>query len=339
MTVLKPDGAAAFAERSTSLGILAFGADETRAEEIVRSIVKSVAGALDDPFRVSRLDDSVLAGDPGRLGDELLSQSMFGGRRIVWIENAGSGLLKALKALPEAHDGENIFVASAGDLPKTSALRQFCEDADRIGAVICYEDSIEDVRRLIAASVKAGGMAIEDEAFGALVALLDGNRQALRSELAKLLLYCHGNKTIALADVEAICAATGETAVDGLVDSVMSGNLAAADGNFAALIFEGESPSRLVSAVASHAMRLQELAMEMSHGKSADAAVKGARPPIFFKRHSAIAAQLRNWPQERIAQAASSLQATVLSCRQYPVLEEEIASRALLSVARSAKAR
>ena len=339
MTALRPDGAAAFAARRDCAGLLAFGPDETRAEELVRAIVKSVAGTLDDPFRVARIEDSLLLGDPARLADELQSQSMFGGRRIVWIEGAGAGLLKALKLLPEKASFGNIWAASAGDLPRASALRQFCEDADTVGAVVCYEDSSEDVRRLVLSSVSSARLRIDDDALEVLCGLLEGNRQSSRSEINKLLTYCFGHESIGLADVLAACCSTGESVLDSLVDAVLGGDLAEADSVCAALLFEGESPSRLVLAAALHAGRLQDLLVEMALGKSVDAAVKGARPPLFFKRHGAIAAQLRNWTEDRIASAASSLHAAVFACRESAALESEIASRALLSVARAARAK
>ncbi len=67
--------------------------------------------------------DADLSSDPGRLADEVQSLSLLGGRRAIWVENAGAALAKAMARFAEAKPVGNLVVAEAGSLPKSSKLR------------------------------------------------------------------------------------------------------------------------------------------------------------------------------------------------------------------------
>ena len=83
--------------------------------------MRAVAGSLDDAFAVVRLSDDVLAGDPGRLADEQASLSLMGGRRVIWVTEAGAAFLKAVAPILANPRPGNLIVAEAGALAEESA--------------------------------------------------------------------------------------------------------------------------------------------------------------------------------------------------------------------------
>jgi DNA polymerase III subunit delta len=334
VTAVRQEAARAFLAKSDTIGIVVHGNDEAKIADCMRSLASPAAN---DPFDVIQLADGDLSGDPGRLLDELQSQSMFGGRTIISIDRAGPGFLKAFELAASIAGARNAFVVNAGNLPKQNALRTKSEASSNVGVIACYEDSPGEIREFVERLIADARMPIEPDALQALAGLVGGSRQAARSEAEKLLLYCHGSESVTLEDVEAVCAASPDSGIDKLVDWMLAGSLAGADREFQSLLDEGESAGRVLNAAAQHVARLQDLHGEIAHGKTADLAVKSARPPIFFKRAPVILKQLRDWSPEQLEQLAASLNAAVFQCRTHAELEPAIASRAVLAATRAAR--
>jgi hypothetical protein len=85
-----------------------------------------------DPFALLRLDESDLAADPGRLADEIQALRLLGGRRVIWVEDAGDSLAKAIAPFSDARAVGNLVIAEAGSLAKSSKLRVLFETAGRL---------------------------------------------------------------------------------------------------------------------------------------------------------------------------------------------------------------
>jgi DNA polymerase III subunit delta len=318
---------------------LVYGPDPGKVGEIARRIVRSVAGSLDDPFAVARLQDEAIAEDPQRLADEIFSRPMLGTRKAVWVGGAGGAFLRAYEAMGEAPVDGNVLVAEAGALPKSARLRSLFEKSSSALVIPCYEDSIEDLERLIEQAVDEAGLTIAPDARNALLGLLGEDRALTRAEIDKLVLYCHGSSTVTLADVETVCsgAATGE--ISELTDAVFGGDLANVDALAERHMKSGVSGSRLLSLAALHVPMLEKLVLDVGSGTSPAQAVKMARPPIFFSRQDSVLRQIRIWDSDALSSAARSLASATEQTRLFSALEDQIAHRALLSLARWAAGR
>ena len=340
MALLKWTGIDGFLRRDAgkAVAVLIYGPDAGTVRERARQIIISVAGSVDDPFTVVRLDDAVLAGDPARLVDEAQALSLTGGRRVIWVENAASSFLKAMPLVASGPAG-NLIVAEAGVLAKSAGLRTMFESAANLWIVPCYEDSAIDLERLIAEELDSKGMATDMEVRQALVDLLGADRRMSRQELAKLALYCHGRTQVTLADVEAVCGDVAELSADDLLNAVFDGVLADADDAFVRLRDAGLSVSGLLAMAASHAARLMRLRVDVErNGRTPEMAVRQARPPVFFKQQPAMQRQVALWDGEALLQASELLGRATRDTRttSLSALGDQITHRALLSLARLA---
>lgn len=339
MAILKWAAIDGFLRRDAqkAVAVLIYGPDGGTVRERARQLVISVAGSVDDPFAVVRLDDSVLAADPARLVDEAQALSFGGGRRVVWVENAGSGFLKAMPLLARPAPG-NLVVAEAGALAKSAGLRTLFEPAPHLWAVPCFEDSAIDLERLIAEELDSKGLATDMEVRQALVELLGADRRMSRQELAKLALYCHGKSHVSLVDVEAVCGDVAELSADDLLNAVFDGAIGDADDAFTRLRDSGQSGAGLLSMAASHAARLTRLRVDVERGKTPEMAVRQARPPVFFKQQPALQRQVALWDGESLLQASELLGRATRDTRTtiFSALNDQITHRAFLSLARLA---
>jgi DNA polymerase-3 subunit delta len=316
--------------------VLIHGADTGAVRELARRAVGQIAGSSDDPFNVVRLDDAALASDPGRLADECASLSMLGGRRVVWVTDAGEAFLKAVEAILAG--GGNFIVAESGNLAKSSRLRTLFEKSARAFAIAVYEDDGDRVAALIESILAPLGLVLTPDAGAALLELLGADRAAARQEIEKLATYCLGASAVRLEDVEAICAGSSSGDANGLVDAVFGGEVEHVDREFTALNASGADPGRLLTLAGQHAVKLQAFKLDVERGMRVDDALRAARPPVFFKRHEAIRLQLRIWDLAALLTAASTLSSCTLQMRRSPALAEALASRTLLALARNGRA-
>jgi DNA polymerase III subunit delta len=337
MAILKWTGIDNFLRRDSgqALAVLIYGPDGGTVRERARQLVISVAGSLDDPFAVMRLDDAVLLADPARLVDEAQALSFGGGKRVVWVENAGAGFLKAVPLLTVAG---NLVVAEAGALAKSAGLRGMFEPAANLWVVPCYEDSAIDLERLIAEELDAKGLATDMEVRQAIIELLGADRRMSRQELTKLALYCHGRTRVTLTDVEAVCGDVAELSADDLLNAAFDGALADADDAFTRLRDSGQSGAGLLIMAASHAARLTRLRVDVERGKSPEMAVRQARPPVFFKQQPALQRQVALWDGDSLLQASDLIGRATRDTRTTTLsaLSDQITHRAFLSLARLA---
>ena len=95
MAVLKASEVDRFIARSDPAikAVLIYGPDIGAVNERARKMVAGIAGTLDDPFNVIRLNDQILGDDTERLADEAQAISMMGGRRSAVSRCAGWSLI------------------------------------------------------------------------------------------------------------------------------------------------------------------------------------------------------------------------------------------------------
>jgi DNA polymerase-3 subunit delta len=339
MAVLKWTGIEGFRRSGAdkAAAVLLYGPDGGTVRERARELVIAVAGSVDDPFAVVRLDDAGLLADPARLIDEVQALSLGGGRRVVWVENAGAGFVKAMGLLATSATG-NLVVAEAGALSRSAGLRALFEPAQHLWIVPCYEDSIIDLERLIAEELDAKGMATDMEVRQALIELIGADRRLSRQELSKLALYCHGRSHVTLADVEAVCGDAGDLSADDLLNAVFDGAIGDADQAFMRLRDSGQSGAGLIAMASNYAARLTRLRAEVEGGKTPQAAIRQARPPVFFKQQAALERQLGLWDGESLLAASALLGRAARDTRTTALspLDDQLTHRAFLSLARLA---
>ena len=175
------------------LCVLIYGPEQGLVHERATSLAKLIAEDLDDPWRVANLSDQDAA-DPARLTDEAAAQSFLGGRRVVRVRGASTGLSSAVTSLLKAAeagtlDGAGLVIIEAGDLKKSSALRKVCEASPRAAAVPCYAEGTRDSMAAIREQCAEEGLQLTDEAAMLLANALGEDRSLLRQEVEKLILY------------------------------------------------------------------------------------------------------------------------------------------------------
>ncbi len=341
MKIAPPNAEAFVRSPNPSLrAILVYGPDAGLVRERVEALVKAVAEDPADPFRVSELGAREIVEDPARLGDEAAALSLSGGRRAVRLRQADDDLAPHFKDFFATGRGEALVVVEAGDLPPRSALRKIFEGAGAGAAIACYRDDERSLAALIQEILGGFGLEVTPDALAYLGANLGGDRQLSRRELEKLALYkgARGAR-IELRDAQACVGDSAALSLEDLAFAVAGGEPAGAERALQRSLQEGGQPVRALGAVARHFQRLHLVRGLTGRGETLDGAVKGLRPPVFWKRAESFKAQATAWPPGALARALERLLEAEAACKQSGAVPETICARTLLELAVNAPLR
>ncbi|WP_349369567.1 DNA polymerase III subunit delta [Salinarimonas sp.] len=318
--------------------VLVYGPDTGLVAERARRAARGSVEDPEDPFQLVKLDGDVVAADPGRLADEAGTVAMFGGRRAVWVRPTTKTLVPAVEAVLDMPSAEALVVIEAGDLNKSAPLRTLCEKAPRALAVPCYADEGRNLGQVVDDALKQAGLAIDRDTRAILVESLGGDRLATRSELDKLILYCHGQSAVTAADLEAVLADVSGLQASAVTDAAFAGQARQADEALRRLRQEGTSATGILTPLLGHATTLLPLAMDVASGSPPAVAVKSWRG-LHFKREQAVTRHLALWTPDALLRLLARIQETVLATRRAADLADALTERLVVDIARAAAAR
>ena len=287
--------------------ILFFGNDAGLVWERAAALAKTMAAQSIPPGEILRIDDPDLENDPDKLAIELGTIPMFGGRKIIRTQQSRKVNAASLKSLIEGPPLEGFLVVEAGSLRADEGLRKLFEAAQNAAAIPCYADEARDLDGLVRNVLAAHKLDISAEAKRLLIARLGADRGTSRAEIEKLALYALGQTQIEEADVEAIVGDASEMAIDRIVTAAVSGQASVALVECDKALAAGESAQYVLIASEKQIHRLHRVRMAMESGASLEDALKGLRPPIFFKQRDGFVRQVEMWSSPKLSRALSRI--------------------------------
>lgn len=321
--------------KSTPL-ILVHGPDEGAVRSRARAMVATLLGADADSMSILDFEADVLNADPARLLDEANAISMFGGKRVIVVNQAGKLQKGVWQPLLEVPPIDSTIIFQADDLSKSSPIRVAHEQAACAAVMACYPPSRQDLQELIDARAKAAGLSITPVARAYLADLLGVDFALSEMEIEKLVLYCQGRIAIDVADIDAMITDSSDQAGSEPIDRAFDGKLEEIEAVALRSFREGINASGLLALALNHAMLLRRLAISKTSG-SLDAAIRSER--IFFRRQDRVRNQTAHWDISMITKAIDTLAAAQEQTRKTPALEETVAVRALWSIALASRRR
>jgi DNA polymerase III subunit delta len=312
--------------------VLFYGGDVGLVAERASRLAKRLAEREDPPGEILRVDDSSLEAEPDRIGIELQTLPMFGGRKIVRAMAGRRVSAQALKALI----GEPLaghLIVEAGNLRPEDALRRLFEAAPGAAAIACFADEARDLDAMVEQTVAAAGVRLTPEARRLLISRLGADRGLSRSELDKLIVYAHGKAVLSESDVDAVVGDAAELALERVVLAAAGGRGALALAECDRSLAAGESAQAVITALQRHFLRLHRMRSALDAGRSMEEVVRGLRPPPHFRQREALERQARNWSGHRLMAALDRIAATAAAARRSGAPEALLAESLLLGIA------
>ena len=317
--------------------VLVYGADRGLVRERAEAVCRTVVDDLADPFRVADLTGQVLDQDPARLADEVAAIALTGGRRVIRLTALTNRHTQLLRSCLENPLGDSLIVAEADSLAPRDSLRAFFDGADNGAALACYPDDDETIERVIGATLRQAGLAIEPDALAYISANLGSDRLVTRRELEKLIQFMgNHDTTVTLADARGVIGDSAAVDLDDIAFACADGDFARLEQGLSRRFSAGENPVPILRGVARHFQRLHLVSAQRDGRQSVETAIGRLRPPVFFKRRPAFVRQLRAWTTDNLATAIDRLLDAEIQCKSTGVPERAICHRALLALAGAA---
>lgn len=326
--------AAALGNPAPWRAVLLHGSDAGLIRARGAMLVRAVLGALDDPFRLAEFDREGFA----RIPEEMASQALTGGRRVVRVRDADDRATPAVQAALDG-PGEGLLVLEAGELPPRSRLRALIERAKSAAAIGCYPEEGRALGETIRASLAAHRVTIRAEALEWLTTQLGADRLASEQELEKLALYVGPGGTVDLPDAMACTGDLAGLSLDDALFAATAGRIALAERALETALAEGAAAIGILRAAILHLQRLHRVRAAIAEGVAETEAIRHLRPPLFARRQGAFSAALRLWPEPALAGALATLFETELACKQTGAPAETLCRNAISALARRAARR
>ena len=314
--------------------VLLFGDDAGMIRDRAETLVRSIAGSLDDPFLVSELARE----DIRRLPDEAAGSSLLGGRRVVRVRDVTDAASDPVQLVLKGR-GPALVVLEGPTLAARSKLRTALEAAADGVAIGCYPEQGRALEETIRETLRANGAGVEPDALAWLSQQLGADRASTRAELEKLALYAGPGSRV---DLEAAMACVGDLAGLSLDDALIAattGDVATTDRALEAAIAEGAAPVQVLRAALGHLQKLHRARLAMDEqGLAASDAVKAIRPPVFYQKVAAFTRSLGLWPAATLGSAMTALAEAERGCKRTGWPDQALCRNAVLTLARRSAA-
>ena len=318
--------------------ILIFGQDTGLIAERADRMSQFYLHDNSDPFASLRLDSSEIAADPLRLADEANTIPLFGGCRVIMIQQSGNKSIQpALEPLLSTPPDDAYIIIKAGDLKKTAAIRKSIENADCAIALPCYVDARDALNGIINEELAGADLSITDDARAMLLDNLGADRMASRAEIQKLCLYAMHEGEITEQDIEDIVGDAASHQIDMVIDSAALGLMGELDRQLRQILGAGQQPSMIATACLRHFQMLERCLNLMDKGTPPQAALDRSAPRLHFKRKAKVQSQLRIWNSKKASRACELLATSLANSRKHYHLSQTIISETLLMIAATAQ--
>jgi DNA polymerase-3 subunit delta len=313
------------------------GPDEAQSRALAGRLLEALGATK---FVVSA---SAVKSDPASLVDEAGAMSLFGGKRLVWIEPATKDIEEGVAALLEGAETESAVVAIAGSLAKTSPLLKLAEASPLAVAYASYVPEGQDAERMVIDVGRRFGLKISPPVAARLADAADNDQAIVSQELQKLALYIdaspHAPKELDHGAIDEIGVANAEGDFQRLADLALGGEIEELSEELAKLTAGGSEAIPVVRSLQRRLLMLAPARARVERGERIDAVMTSLGKALFWKDKSAVQRMLQKWSAEDIAIVSDRAGKLERSLMFTAAPEREALGEELLAIARKARSR
>lgn len=182
----------------------------------------------------------------------------------------------------------------------TKKLKELHEKTANYQLISCYLNSSNDKSFFVRCLLQKYQVEVDAEAFQFLLQRVDEESEYIESHIQKCALYFEIPSILQLQDVQVCCGNLLTHNVNEVITALASKDRLRTIHEYGKAEQAGVEEIMLLRMLNSYFVKLLSLKSTMSQGKSAEEAIRTARPPIFFKQEPILKAQLLQWSSASI---------------------------------------
>jgi DNA polymerase-3 subunit delta len=287
------------------------------------------------------LTGGAVKSDPAALADEASAMSLFGGKRLVWVEPATRDIEDGVAALLEGPPGESAVVAIAGALPKTSTLLKLAESSPEALAFAAYAPEGQDAERMVIDVARRFGLKVSPPVAARIADGADNDQAIVAQELQKLALYIdaspHAPKELDHGAIDDVGADTAEGDFQRLADLALGGELDELSGELARLPAGGSEAIPVIRSLQRRVLMLAPLRARVERGERVDAVMTSSARALFWKDKTKVQRMLSKWSAEDLMTVADRAGKLERSLMFTAAPDREALGEELIAIARKAR--
>jgi DNA polymerase III subunit delta len=315
---------------------LFYGPDEAQSRALAARLLDGLGATK------AQLAGGAVKSGAASLTDEAGAMSLFGGKRLIWVEPANDDIIEGAMALLDGPAGENPVVAIAGALKKSSALVKLAEGSPIALAFQAYPPEGRDAERMIVDVGRRFGLNVPP-AVAARLADSCGNDQAIAGqELDKLALFLdaspHRPKELDDSAIEAV-GANDEGDHSKLADLALAGEVEELAAELARLPAGGSEAIPVLRSLQRRLLMLAPLRARVERGERIDGVMASLGKALFWKDKAKVQRMLGKWNADALATVGERAGKLERSLIFTAAPEREALGEELLAIARRARSR
>jgi DNA polymerase-3 subunit delta len=281
--------------------------------------------------------------NPALLVDEAAALSLFGDRRLIWIEPASNDIAEAVEALLCAESVESPVAAIAGVLTKASPLLKLAESSPGALAFAAYVPEGDEAVRMVIDVGRRFGLKISPPVAARVADACSNDQAIIAQELDKFATYAgaspHSPRELEHEAIDAVGVGAGEGDFLRFADLALLGEVGELSDEIARLPPGGSEAIPAIRSLQRRLLMLAPARARIERGERIEAVMTSLGRAVFWKDRNAVAKMLRTWTADGLATVAERVGALERNLMFTDVPENEGLGEELLAIARKTRSR
>ena len=246
------------------------------------------------PKSVSNYDESEILRDIENFKSALFNKSFFEDEKLIIINRGTDKILSIIEELIEKKTQDIKVIIKSNFLEKKSRLRKFFEKDENTVIVAYYEDSYQTLYQLVQNFFKENKLSISSENINLIIDRSKTNRNNIRTELEKILIFSKNKTTVQTKDLVKLINLSENHDISELVDQCLSKNKKKTINILNENNLNTDENILILRSFLNKLKRLKKLRINLEENKNIEQVLSSFRPQIFWKDKDVIKQQLNN---------------------------------------------
>ena len=282
------------------------------------------------PKSVSNYDESEILRDIENFKNALFNKSFFEDEKLIIINRGTDKILSIIEELIEKKTQDIKVIIKSNFLEKKSRLRKFFEKDENTVIVAYYEDSYQTLYQLVQNFFKEKKLSISSENINLIIDRSKTNRNNIRTELEKILIFSKNKTTVQTKDLVKLINLSENHDISELVDQCLSKNKKKTINILNENNLNTDENILILRSFLNKLKRLKKLRINLEENKNIEQVLSSFRPQIFWKDKDVIKQQLNNMSLVEINYLIKKINKLELEIKKNFLLSNQIMTNFIL---------
>ena len=258
--------------------------------------------------------------DSSKVFNEIKNNSLFGNKKIIFIEQINDKFLEIFKDLGTANSEFKVYLF-ADILEKRSKIRNFAEKSKNCAIIPCYSDNQVTIKNIITTRL-SGYSGLSAQNLHLIIENCGSDRIKLNNEIDKIITY-FVDKNIETTKLKLLLNPKINENFDLLKDAALLGNKQSTNKLLGETLLEKEKNIFYINILNQRFNKLNELDENLKKNNLTKA-IDALRPPIFWKERPNFEKQALKWSSYKIRKMLKKTYDLELKLKSNSIINNDI---------------